>query len=293
MATIIPLIIIILCLGIILIIASRHFKKASALDISEIPEEREAVLKKSILENRLLIKVDKIFRLLNEIIKPGQKIASSLLGKGVGRIRNLEKKYRFTGALPDSSKKSQHKVKELLEEADEALQSKSFSRAEARYLSAIKLNPDSTDAYVGLGNTYMKMDEIDQARETFEHITKTWPQNDKGFARLAELEESKGNLDEAKDLLLHALSINNEIVDYHIDLSEVYTRLHDNEKALSSLQKAQNLEPNNPKVLDKLFLVSVLLAKRELAEEVLIKIKKVNPEHGRIDEFEKKVKKLK
>ncbi|MBU2576059.1 tetratricopeptide repeat protein [Patescibacteria group bacterium] len=293
MLSIVPLIIIILSLGTILIIASRHIKKATALDVSDIPEEREAILKKSILENRLLNKVDQIFRLLNNFIKPAQKIASGWLGKGLGGIKNLEKKYRFSGGLPDSSKKSESKAKDLLKEAQDDLQSGSLSRAESKYLSAIKVNPDFMDAYIGLGNTYIKMEEWDQARETFEHVTKTWPQDDKGFACLAELEGRKGNLGEAKDYLLHALSINNEIVDYHIDLAEVYLNLSDNEKALSSLQIAQGLEPNNPKILDQLFLVSVLLSNKHLAEEVLMKIKKQNSDHGRLQEFEKKVKALK
>jgi len=293
MLTIFPLIIIILSIGVILIIASRHIKKVSILDVSEIPEEREAVLKKSILENRLLNKVDQVFKLLSTIIKPISSIISRFFENGLDKIKNLEKKYRFSGGLPDSSKKSQLKSKEFLKEAEDFLLSGSFTQAESKYLSAIKVNPDFTDAYIGLGNTYLKMDELDQARETFEHVTKTWPQDDRGFAFMSKLENSKGNLEEAKNYLLHALSINNEIVDYHLNLAEVYLSLGDNEKALSSLQKSQGLEPNNPKILDQLFLVSVLLSNKNLAQEVLLKIKKVNPDHGRLEEFEKKIKSLK
>jgi len=293
MFTIIPLIVIILSLGTVLIIASRHIKKVAALDVSQIPEEREATLKRSILENRLLRKVDQVFRLLHSIILPAQKFLSGWFSKGLKNIKNLERTYKFSPGLPDSSKKAQSKAKELLQEAKEAVQSSNLRGAETKYLSAIKVNPDCQDAYIGLGETYIEMDEMEQAREIFEHVTKQWPQEDRGFARLAKLEEKQGNLGNTKDHILHALSINNEVVDYHIDLAEVYMRLSDNEKALSSLQKAQDLEPNNPKILDQLFLVSVLLANKNLAEEVLIKIKKQNPDHGRLEEFEKKVKDLK
>ncbi len=139
----------------------------------------------------------------------------------------------------------------------------------------------------------MEMKEWDQARETFEYMIKHWPQEDAGFALMALVEVEKGNLEEAKDQFLHALSINNEVVDYHMGLSDLYLRLNDSEKALSSLQKAQALEPNNPRILDQLFSVSIILKNKNLAEEVLIKIKKSNPDHGKLKEFEKKVKALK
>ena len=96
----------------------------------------------------------------------------------------------------------------------------------------------------------------------------------------------------AKNLYLHALSINNQVLEYHLNLSEVYQSLGDNEKSLSSLQKAQALEPNNPKVLDQLLQVSILVGNKSLAQEVLDKIKKVNPDHGKLGELEEKVKAL-
>ncbi|OJI06516.1 hypothetical protein BK004_03170 [bacterium CG10_46_32] len=293
MITIIPLIVIITSMGTILIIASRHLAKAAALDVSKIPEERDAVLKSAILENRLLRKVDQLFKFLSAIVSPGHKVAQSLFVKGLGSIRKLERTYRFQGGLPDSSKKAQTKVRDLIAEAQELSATGKLTQAESKYLSAIKVDPESTDAYQGLGDTYIAMGELGQALETFEYYTRQWPQEARGFASLATTLEVQGKLPEAKDHLLHALSINNEVVEYHINLADVYLRLNDPEKALSSLQKAQGLEPNNPKLLDQLFTVSVLLENKSLSEEVLDKIKKTNPDHGRIAEFEKKVKKLK
>jgi len=293
MLTIIPLIIIIAGTGTILVIASRHLKKAASLDVSKIPEERDAVLKASLLEHRLLRKLEGVFRFFSGIFEPGKAFFGSLIQKGMERMRRLERAYRFQGTLPDSSKKAQAKVRELLEEAEEARRVKKFSQAESKYLSAIKVDPESTDAYQGLGETYREMGEFIQAIETFEYATRTWPQEDRGFASLARTLREQGKLEAAKDHFLHALSINNEIVDYHMDLADVYLQLNDTEKAFSSLQKAQGLEPNNPKVLDRLFTVAVLLKNKSLAQEAFEKIKKINPDHGRLAEFEKKVKGLK
>jgi tetratricopeptide (TPR) repeat protein len=270
----------------------KHANKAAALNVSELPEEREAVLKSSILENQLLRKLDTTVKIVSNVLSPLQKFLNSIFGKGIERIRKIERSYRFQTGLPDSSKKSQIKTKELLSEAEVTFEKGNLGKAESQYLTAIKIDPETADAYKGLGNVYIKMKEWNQARETFDHITKNWPQDDEAFASLATIEEEVGNMEAAKDHFLHALSINNEIASYHVGLSDLYLRLSDKEKALSSLQKAQALEPNNPKILDQLFNVSILVGNSQMAQEVLEKIKKVNPDHGKLGELEKKVKSL-
>jgi len=293
MYTIIPLILIITSLGIILVIIARHAPKAAALDVSTLPEEREAQLKSSILENRLLRKIDSIFKISTHILAPLTRNFTRWYEQGKTRMRSLERAYRFQGGLPDSEKKSAKKAQATAREAQENFAQSNFTKAETLYLSAIKMDPLSAESYMGLGTTYAKMNEWEQARETFEYVTKTWPQNDEAFAALAMVEENQGNTDEAKDHFLHALSINNEVIDYHLGLAELYLAKDDKEKAFSSLQKAQVLEPNNPKVLDRLLQVSILVGNKEIASEVLEKIKKSNPDHGKISEFEKTIKELK
>ena len=293
MLTIVPVGIIIVALGTILMIAVRHAPKAAALDISDLPEERDAQLKSTILENRLLRKIDGFAKGVSNIFAPITKVFGQWYSRGIKRMRSMERTYRFQTGLPDSSKKASLKVRDRLEAAAEALSSNKLSSAESNFLSVLKMDPHSLEAYTGLGDTYRAMGEFDQARETFSYVIKHWPQEDIGFARLAGIEEASGNLEKAKDHFLHALSINNEVAMHHLGLADLYVSLSEKEKALSSLQKAQALEPNNPKILDQLFLVSVLLKNRELAEEAFNKIKKINPDHGRLGEFEKKLKALK
>ena len=293
MLTIIPLIIIIIGVGVILVIVARHAPKAATLDVSVLPEEREAQLKSSILENRLLRKTDAVFKIVARLAGPLNKYIVQWYEKGRQRLRSLERAYRFQGALPDSTKKSERKARDIAEEANAALNSGNLSKAESLFLSCIKINPQFADGYKGLGSAYLKMREWEQARETFEYLTKTWPQDDGAFALLAQVELGQGNVDAAKDHFLHALSINNEMVDYHLGLAELYLARGDQEKALSSLQKAQALEPNNPRILDRLFQVCILVGNKQLGQEVLEKIQKVNPEHGKLKEFEKKIKEMK
>lgn len=294
MLTIIPLIIIIIALAVILIIAARHLPEVAAINVAAIPEEREAHLKKSILENRLLRKLDAAAKTMSNIFAPLSRAVMSWQERFTKLWRHLERSYRLrtVSPLPDASANQNARAQELLDAAKKAVDEANLEDAEKIYLEVIKINPGNFAAYQGLGNIYIKKESWKDAREVFDYMTKTWPQNDEAFALLALVEEVDGNLEKAKDLYLHALSINNKALDYHLNLAEVYLQLDDKEKALSTLQKAQALEPNNPKVLDQLLQASILLGNKTLAEEVLEKIKKVNPEHGKLDELAEKIKAL-
>lgn len=294
MLTIIPLVIIILALGVILIIMARHMPQAAALDVSGLPEEREARLKSTILETRMLRKFNTVWKKSSAIFRPVVYMAADVYKVGVKQLRRLERTYKFHSAsgLPDTTQKAGLKLQELLDKAKADFSTDKIDEAEKSYLSALKLNATELAAYEGLGKIYVKRQEWEAAHETFEYIIKNWPQHDEAFALLALVEEVTGHLEKAKDLYLHALSINNKVIDYHLNLAEVYLSLDDKEKAISSLQKAQDMEPNNPKVLDQLLQASILVGNKSLAQEALEKIKKVNPEHGKLDELEEKIKAL-
>ena len=294
MLLIIPLIIIILALAVIIIIASRHVPKVASLETSELPEAREAQLKSTLLEARLIRKFDTFFSRFKKITQPIQQQLGRWYGGGVKRLKRLERAYRLQGeTLPDSNKKSEARATELLEKASLALEQQKLVDAEADYLTILKIDPSRSAAYEGLGQVYLARGEWDAAQETFEYVTKQWPQHDGAYAALGDIAQKNGTLEDAKDHYLHALSINNEVVGYHLDLVDVYLGLGDKEKALSSLQKAQQLEPNNPKILDRILHVSILLGNKPLAEEAYDKIVRVNPENGKLEDYKKRIKALK
>ncbi len=295
MLIVIPLVVVILSLGVILFIFVRHVQKTSSINLSELPDEREAQLKATLLENQLLRKINISWRKVSSLVAPILIVFTKWYESFTKRLKKIERAYRFQGGspLPDSASKSDSRIESLIESAKESVEKGEFREAESGYLAAIKIDPGAQHAYEGLGEMYIEEESWDQARETFEYITRQWPQNDKAFASLALIEKKSGKLEEAKDHYLHALSINNEEVEYHLSLVDVYLGLNDKEKALSSLQKSQKLSPSNPKILDRLLQLAIMLGNKSIAIEALEKIKKVNPEHGKIEELEKKIKDLK
>ena len=275
-------------------IAARNMGNVAGLDTEQMPEEREARLKNTILEKQLFRKIYGIIHRVSMISRPLAARAGSLYKKGHARWRGLERMYKFhsTSPLPDTSEKNVLRASEMLEKAAAQIEEGKFKEAEETYLSVIKLDPQNVEAFEGLGKTYLKMGQMEEAKETFEHIVKHWSERDLSYACLAQIAAGQNDWPQAKDLYLHALSINNQPVEYHVNLAEVYRKLDDNEKAFSSLQKAQTLEPNNPKILNQLLDLSIILKNKVLAEEILLKIKTVNPDHGKLDELDKRVKDL-
>lgn len=291
MITIIPLAVIIIGLGVILIIASRHYKQALTLDVADLPEEKEARLKSSLLEQRVFRKFYGAGQILSRIFSPLAKAAGSFYRRLQNRLKALERFYRFhsSSPLPDSNGKTEVKLNELKDCALAALESGDWRKAEQSFLAILKINPNEPEAYEGLGKTYLKMESWDEAAETFSYVNKQWPERDLAYASLGAIAAQSGKWEQAKDHYLHALSINNEVVDYHSRLAEIYLELDEKEKALSSLQKAQALEPNNPRLLDQLLQVCIIVKNKDLAQEVLQKIKTANPDHGKLGDLEKKV----
>lgn len=294
MLTIIPLAIIIISLGVILIIASRHYRQALTLDVADLQEEKEARLKSSLLEQRLLRKFYGLTQILGRILTPFYKAAESYYKKIQNRLKILERFYRFhsSSPLPDSNGKTDLRAQELKDKAQAALSGGDFKGAEENFLSILKINPSEPEAYEGLGKAYLGMEAWDEAEETFSYAIKQWPERDFSYAGLGSIAAARSKWDEAKDHYLHALSINNEVVDYHLRLAEIYLELDEKEKALSSLQKAQALEPNNPRILDRLLQVCIIVRNKDLAQEVLEKIRLVNPDHGKLEDLEEKIKSL-
>jgi Flp pilus assembly protein TadD len=97
------------------------------------------------------------------------------------------------------------------------------------------------------------------------------------------------NYDYAIQTLQHILKINPNDTEVIIDLGSVFKQKGDFDKALYFFSKAVELEPTKPKSLDFLVDISIIIGNKELAKSALKKLKEVNPENGKIEEFEQRI----
>lgn len=263
MYNIIPLILILVCLAVILAIIFKKLPLLAVFDVNAIPEEKEADTKNKIMEERL----NRRLKLIKEKIRPfGQLVANFFQRKiqsSKERIAKLEEKYQVqTKQEPLVTKEEfetkEKKISNLLEAGQDLAKAEDYNSAEKKYIEILGLDAKNIEAYRGLGNLYILQKQFVEAIQTFRHIVK---------------------LNKADSLA-------------HFELAEVFVRLEDYDNALNSLNKALEIEPVNPKFLDLLLTISIIIKNKEMAKEGLTRLKAVNPENAKIEEFEQKIREL-
>ncbi|MCX6745108.1 MAG: tetratricopeptide repeat protein [Candidatus Parcubacteria bacterium] len=263
MYNILPLIIILICLAVILAIIFKKLPLLAVFDVNAIPEEKEAETKNKIMEQRL----DRRLKLIIEKIKPFWQLLANFFQRKIKaskeRIAKLEEKYQAkTKQEPLTTKEEfetkEKKIAKLLQEGENLAKSEDYNSAENKYIEILNLEAKNIEAYRGLGDLYILQKQFQEAIQTFKHIIK---------------------LNKTDSLA-------------HFELAEVFVRLEDYDNALNNLNKALEIEPVSPKYLDLLLTISIIIKNKEMAKEGLTRLKAVNPENAKIEEFEQKIREL-
>lgn len=294
MLNIILIIIIVISLGVILYLVLRKFSKLALIDTKNAPIQQQIEVKRKIIEERLK-------RNIFENIKKGFKFTKPLInkfivwGKGIfSKIVELEEEYRYRVlnlGLKDKIFKDQS-INKLLTEAESLKKEEKYSLAEKKYIEILKVDTFSLEAYKGLTDLYCQTKDYEHAKETLEYALKLGENDDFLFSQMAKISSAQGDLKQAEDSYLKSIELNNQNANYYYDLGNIYLQLDDFPKALEMAKKTVELEPNNPKNLDFLLEVSLIVKDKVLAKEVWEKLKIANPENKKLDDFKERIEKI-
>jgi tetratricopeptide (TPR) repeat protein len=296
MYNIIPLILILVCLAIILIIVLKKLPFLATFDVDKMPKEKSLETKEKIIDER----VKRKFKFFYEKISPLFKIISNLgqrkIKQAQDKLKNLEEKYKNKKPKEALITKEEFEgfekeLSQLLIEAKELVDREEYAEAEKKYIEIIGLDAKNIEAYRGLGNLYFLQKNYEDAKQTFSHILKLNKMDDKAYAKLGKIAEQEGNFDKAKKDLLRSIDIEAAPIHY-FELAEVCFKMEKYKEALSNLNKALKIEPNNPKYLDLLVTVSIIIKDKNKSTEALNRLKEVNPENKKIEEFEEQINEL-
>lgn len=293
MYNIISFSIIIVSLAIILFIIIKKFPTISSLDVDSLPEEQQDKLREKIVMDRIKRRLKKITVLkrvffidkINSLIKKKFK-------KIYERLLDLEKKYKFKPRMENFRIKHKVKFEVVLEEAKSLLKDNNLPEAEKKFIEAISLNPQNVEVYEGLGKLYLESKQYDQAKEVFKHILKLDNKNSYAYFALGVISLNNGDAVLARENYLKAIEYKKHDASILIELAKSCQILGYNEEALSHLKEAVNIDSNNPKYLDYLIKASIDLKDKNLAENILYKLKEINPENKKIEEYKNEIKNL-
>ncbi|HZS55285.1 MAG TPA: tetratricopeptide repeat protein [Bryobacteraceae bacterium] len=168
--------------------------------------------------------------------------AQGWYGLGIADRALAEKKLKASGGT------ARAQARELMDKADAAL---------AR---AVKLDPDSTSAYMLMGETFRIAEQYDQAVEAYKSATAQRPDFAPVWSGLAQAYSAAGRDEDALQAANRALSLDANDASTNVLIAATYLRLGDYGKAKEYVERALLLQPD-------LSSAHVVVAKIDLEEQ--------------------------
>jgi len=279
MYNIIPLILILVSLSVIIVIVVRKFSVLANLDVDNIPAEREARFKEQIISNRLKRNFYRYWSRFSRGFAPLKKKSSeaiSALMRKLAEIKEAEEE-------ESPAESTEQTVDRLFREAEEAARNWELEQAEKNYIRIIGLDSRSIRAFRGLGRVYLEQKNYTEAKQTLEHAVRLM-EKEWGMS-LVEVEAADSSDQTATDKKAW-------LAGTYLDLSLVGRAQEDFAAARKNIDRALEIEPNNPRFLDTKLELSIMTKDQEAAWETYAKLAEVNPENQKLQTFKKQIEEI-
>lgn len=261
-------------MAVIITIVVRKFSVLASLDIETIQAEREIKFKETIISNRIKRNFYKYFSRINRMIRPVGTAAGNFFRWAYGRLVDFKENYNKEKA---SLVIDQNLINKLFLEAEELAKNERLDEAEKKYIEIIGVEPKSTKAFRSLGKLYFERKDFNEARQTYEHVVKLC---EKDYETSLNQEGSQN------------IELANTLSGTYFDIALVNKAMDNYAGALASCDKALVIEPNNPRYLDTKLEISIIKKDKISALDAYQRLKGVNPENQKLDEFSAKIKEL-
>jgi tetratricopeptide (TPR) repeat protein len=120
-----------------------------------------------------------------------------------------------------------------------------FPQAEDSYKKAIELQPQNSDAYVGLGQLYEAQDKFSQAEDSYKKAIELKPRNNGAYVGLGRLYEAQGKFSQAEDSYKKAIESTPQNNWAYGALAVLYGKMGKPEQVKVYAEKAGRLRPVN------------------------------------------------
>lgn len=280
------------------IIVGRKFPQLANLDVDHLPQEIELRKKKEIMKRRVDAEGAQMANKVHSGFGPVRKVWGKLQLKFrvyVGHIERLwhhEQRAADAAREPASDNTSddlRDRLMVLTQQGEQNFQQGVFDKAEQFFIAAVKLDPKYAPAYRGLADTYLAQGSLNEAKETYQFLLTLQPHDDMALAKVAELAEKEGKLEEAVNYLQQAVIINDSLSPRFYHLADLLIKLNQPVVAKEAIVQAVELEPKNPKYLDLLTETGILCVDKELALRGFNELRLVNPENQKLESFQARI----
>lgn len=288
-------ILLILSLGFLIWLFIKKMPNLVNINVANLPTYKTKQKKQDILKIRFQRDLGKVFSFAKSLSLPAKEKVFDFFKDNYSKLKEIEKdlRRRSQQQLTTSLDKSQA-VDKLLTEAKQLFNDEKYQEAESVLLDALQIDQYSIEVYRLLADVYWEEKEYEQAKDTLQYLLKLTHNEDAGvFSSLASIARERGNLKQAEDDYLKSISLAQDNYINFLNLAEIYLELDDQHKSLETAKRALLLAPNNPKVLDFLIELSIIMRDKELAKEYLGRLATVNPDNQKISVFGEQIEEIK
>lgn len=167
----------------------------------------------------------------------------------------------------------------LVAEGQELLNRGELENAEKKFLSAIKIDPNSGKAYHFLGMIYLRQKLYNGAIASLEKATKLDPLNDTAFNNLGLSYFNTENCEKAVENYNKSISLNDKIAHRYLNLALAEQKLKDWDKAAIALEAAAKIH-SNPENLTLLAKNYISMGDEKLALKTIERLLEVDPHNN-------------
>lgn len=272
----IPILVLLVSAAGVLVIFGRKLSQAKTVDVASIPAERELRLKQRLLASRLRRRLQGLARWTAAVCQPAVAVCLRWLKRGYRRVLDWEARNQPPQAEPRPPGDLGLALEAMVGEAERRRLAGEFAAAEDQLIKAIGVNPRHVGAYERLGEVYLETKAYDRAREVYTYLIKLLR---RGTSRLAAVQSKESGQTQ-------------RLAAGYRNLATAYQELGQLAQALQNARKAVAADADNPRMLDFLLKISILVKDRALAEKTWQALHQADPDNAKLDELRTQIDEL-
>lgn len=285
---VIPVLLMFTSFATIVVIIGRRLPQIAALNVEEMVEAQTATKKRQLLLERLEARMKTLAVGVWGSTATVRQRAAETLGETYDKLQRLDRRHRFAVA----EQPAEVVVRDMLVAADAAREEERWRDAEQLYLDVLRLDDHNRNAYVGLGYTYRGLEQFEESAGSFEFALRLKGDDMPGWADLADIYTQLGRIDDAVRAYRHVVALDPTNSDYLIVMGDLLVQNGQLDAALQVFTDAVERESSNPRCLDRLIETAIACGQKKTAQMALRKLKKVNKDNQKIEEFDERIRAL-
>jgi len=181
------------------------------------------------------------------------------------------------------------KIGAILQEAEKDFQMQNYEKAEEKFITVIKLDQTNPASYRGLADTYLALNSVEEARQTYKFVLQLEPDDDSVMVKMAEIADSQGDIEEAIEYYQKAVIVNNALAPRFYHLARLLHQIEQDDTARESILQAVELDADNLEYLDLLLQIAISIVDKNLAQDSYNELRALDPENKKLDSYKEKI----